>query len=144
MNEQLAKENIKISVTDLVIKAAALACKKVPEVNSSWQDTFIRKFKNVDINVAVATENGLITPIVFNADKKGLSSISFDVTTLAQKARSNKLQPNEFQGGTFTVSNLGMFGVKNFTAIINPPQVNQSNPKTKTHLNIFNCLIHLK
>lgn len=122
LNEQLAKDNIKISVTDLVIKAAALACKKVPEANSSWMDTYIRKFNNVDINVAVATDNGLITPIVFNADKKGLTSISFDVNSLAQKARVNKLQPHEFQGGTFTVSNLGMFGVKSFTAIINPPQ----------------------
>lgn len=122
LNEQLAKDNIKISVTDLVIKAAALACKKVPEVNSSWMDTFIRKYNNVDVNVAVATENGLITPIVFNAEKKGLTSISFDVTSLAQKARTNKLQPHEFQGGTFTVSNLGMYGIKNFTAIINPPQ----------------------
>ena len=71
----------------------------------------------------MATENGLITPIVYNADKKGLTSISFDVNSLAQKARANKLQPHEFMGGTFTVSNLGMFGVKNFSAVINPPQV---------------------
>lgn len=80
----------------------------------------------MDINVAVATENGLITPIVFGADKKGLSSISFDVNTLAQKARANKLAPHEFQGGTFTISNLGMFGIKSFTAVINPPQVASS------------------
>jgi pyruvate dehydrogenase E2 component (dihydrolipoamide acetyltransferase) len=113
---------MKVSVTDIVIKAAACACKKVPEANSAWMDTFIRQYNSVDINVAVATDNGLITPIVFNADKKGLTSISFDVNSLAQKARSNKLQPHEFQGGTFTVSNLGMFGVKNFSAVINPPQ----------------------
>ena len=124
LNDQLVKDNIKISLNDLVIKAAALACKKVPEANSAWMDTFIRKYNNVDINVAVATDNGLITPIVFNADKKGLTSISFDVNSLAQKARANKLQPHEFQGGTFTISNLGMFGIKHFAAVINPPQVN--------------------
>jgi len=97
LNEQLAKDNMKISLNDLVIKAAALACKRVPEANSAWMDTFIRKFNNVDVCVAVATENGLITPIVFNADKKGLSSINFDVNSLAQKARSNKLKLHEFQ-----------------------------------------------
>lgn len=122
LNEQLAKENVKISINDFVIKATAMACKKVPEANSAWMDTFIRKFNNVDINVAVATPNGLITPIVFNADKKGLSSINFDVSSLAQKARQNKLQPHEFMGGTFTISNLGMFGIKSFSAVINPPQ----------------------
>jgi len=122
LNEQLAKDNIKISINDLVIKAAAMASRKVPECNSAWMDTFIRKFNNVDVSVAVATENGLITPIVFNADRKGLVSISFDVNSLAQKARSNKLQPHEFQGGTITISNLGMFGIKNFSAVINPPQ----------------------
>lgn len=122
LNEQLAKDNLKISLNDLVIKATALACKKVPECNSAWMDTSIRKYNNVDVCVAVATENGLITPIVFNAEKKGLSSISFDVNSLAQKARNNKLQPHEFQGGTITVSNLGMFGIKHFAAVINPPQ----------------------
>lgn len=122
LNEQLAKESIKISINDFVIKASALACKKVPEANSAWMDTFIRKYNNVDINVAVATPNGLITPIVFNADQKGLSSINFDVTSLAKKAKDNKLQPHEFMGGTFTISNLGMFGIKSFSAVINPPQ----------------------
>merc|ERR1719215_2615661 len=122
LNETLAADNMKISLNDLVIKAASLACKKVPEANSAWMDTFIRKYNNVDVCVAVATENGLIRPIVYDADKKGLTSISFDVNALAQKARANKLQPHEFMGGTFTVSNLGMFGVKNFSAVINPPQ----------------------
>lgn len=121
-NDQLTKENVKISVTDIIVKAAALACKKVPEANSAWMDTFIRQYTNVDVNVAVATENGLITPIIFNADKKGLTNINSDLATLAQKARSNKLAPNEFQGGTFTVSNLGMYGIKSFSAVINPPQ----------------------
>ncbi|XP_074656975.1 dihydrolipoyllysine-residue acetyltransferase component of pyruvate dehydrogenase complex, mitochondrial-like [Tubulanus polymorphus] len=121
-NEVLSKDSVKLSVNDFIIKAAAHACKRRPECNSSWQDTYIREFHNVDINVAVATDNGLITPIVFNADQKGLSSINSDVQSLAAKAREGRLQPQEFQGGTFTISNLGMFGVKNFSAIINPPQ----------------------
>ncbi|CAH3015314.1 unnamed protein product [Porites evermanni] len=112
----------KLSVNDFVLKACALACKKVPEANSSWMTDFIRQHNNVDISVAVSTESGLITPIVFNADKKGLQDISADTNALAEKARDNKLQPHEFQGGTITVSNLGMYGVKNFSAIINPPQ----------------------
>lgn len=112
----------KLSVNDFVLKACALACKRVPEANSSWMSDFIRQHHNVDISVAVSAESGLITPIVFNADRKGLKDISSDITALAEKARENKLQPHEFQGGTITVSNLGMFGVKNFSAIINPPQ----------------------
>jgi len=122
LNEQLARDNMKLSLNDLIVKAAAMACRKVPECNSSWMDTFIRKYNTVDVCVAVATDNGLITPIVFNADTKGLTSISFDVTSLAKKARNNKLKPHEFQGGTFTISNLGMFGIKHFAAVINPPQ----------------------
>ncbi|XP_030076489.1 dihydrolipoyllysine-residue acetyltransferase component of pyruvate dehydrogenase complex, mitochondrial [Microcaecilia unicolor] len=122
LNEVVKSENIKLSVNDFIIKASALACLKVPEANSSWMDTIIRRNHVVDVNVAVSTPAGLITPIVFNAHIKGLISISKDVTSLATKARDGKLQPHEFQGGTFTVSNLGMFGVKNFSAIINPPQ----------------------
>ncbi|KAF3840840.1 hypothetical protein F7725_006701 [Dissostichus mawsoni] len=95
---------------------------QVPECNSSWLDTVIRQNHVVDVSVAVSTANGLITPIVFNAHTKGLVGISSDVSALAAKARDGKLQPHEFQGGTFTISNLGMFGVKNFSAIINPPQ----------------------
>lgn len=121
-NTLLEKDKIKLSINDFVIKAAALACKKVPEANSSWMDTVIREFHSVDISVAVATDKGLITPIVFEADTKGLILISQDVKTLAAKAREGKLQPHEFQGGTFSISNLGMFGIKNFSAIINPPQ----------------------
>ncbi|KAM9221081.1 dihydrolipoyllysine-residue acetyltransferase component of pyruvate dehydrogenase complex, mitochondrial isoform 1-T1 [Dugong dugon] len=112
----------KISVNDFIIKASALACLKVPEANSSWLDTVIRQNHVVDISVAVSTPAGLITPIVFNAHIKGLESIASDVVSLATKAREGKLQPHEFQGGTFTISNLGMFGIKNFSAIINPPQ----------------------
>ncbi|XP_031561753.1 dihydrolipoyllysine-residue acetyltransferase component of pyruvate dehydrogenase complex, mitochondrial-like [Actinia tenebrosa] len=121
LNEQY-KGEFKLSVNDFIIKACALACKKVPEANSSWMGEFIRKYENVDVSVAVSTDNGLITPIVFDADKKGLSSINADVLSLADKARTNKLQPHEFQGGTITISNLGMYGIKNFSAVINPPQ----------------------
>lgn len=112
----------KISVNDFIIKASALACLKVPEANSSWMDTVIRQNHVVDVSVAVSTPAGLLTPIVFNAHIKGLETIASDVVSLASKAREGKLQPHEFQGGTFTISNLGMFGIKNFSAIINPPQ----------------------
>ena len=122
MNRSLQKENVKLSVNDFVIKASALACIKVPEVNSSWHETFIRQYNVVDISIAVSTENGLITPIIFDADSKGLRTISEEVRSLATKAREGKLQPHEFQGGTFTISNLGMFGIHSFAAVINPPQ----------------------
>ncbi|XP_049287983.1 dihydrolipoyllysine-residue acetyltransferase component of pyruvate dehydrogenase complex, mitochondrial isoform X2 [Anopheles funestus] len=121
-NKQLEKEGVKLSINDFIIKAAAMACKKVPEANSAWMDTVIRQFDAVDVSVAVSTDRGLITPIVFSADRKGISDISKDVKNLAAKAREGKLQPQEFQGGTFSVSNLGMFGVTHFCAIINPPQ----------------------
>lgn len=122
LNEEVKAQNIKLSVNDFIIKASALACLKVPECNSSWLDTVIRQNHVVDLSVAVSTASGLITPIVFNAHTKGLAAISSDVSALAAKAREGKLQPHEFQGGTFTISNLGMFGIKNFSAIINPPQ----------------------
>ncbi|XP_061105072.1 dihydrolipoyllysine-residue acetyltransferase component of pyruvate dehydrogenase complex, mitochondrial isoform X2 [Conger conger] len=122
LNQEVKADNIKLSVNDFIIKASALACLKVPEANSSWLDTVIRQNHVVDVSVAVSTANGLITPIVFNAHIKGLATISQDVGSLAAKARDGKLQPHEFQGGTFTISNLGMFGIKNFSAIINPPQ----------------------
>ncbi|GMS81070.1 hypothetical protein PENTCL1PPCAC_3245 [Pristionchus entomophagus] len=113
----------KLSINDFVIKASALASLRVPEANSFFMDTFIRQNHNVDVSVAVSTPAGLITPIIFNAHAKGLATISSEVSELAARAREGKLQPHEFQGGTFTVSNLGMFGsVSNFTAIINPPQ----------------------
>lgn len=115
-------DDYKLSVNDFIIKASALALADVPEVNSAWMDSFIRQYDTVDISVAVSTPNGLITPIVFDADAKGLRSISADVKDLAARAKDGALQPEEFQGGTFTISNLGMFGVKSFSAIINPPQ----------------------
>ncbi|KAG6780398.1 hypothetical protein POTOM_013255 [Populus tomentosa] len=113
----------RISVNDLVIKAAALALRKVPQCNSSWTDNYIRQYNNVNINVAVQTDNGLYVPVIRDADKKGLSKIGDEVKNLAQKARENSLKPEDYEGGTFTVSNLGgPFGIKQFCAIINPPQ----------------------
>lgn len=121
LNEPREKAQ-KVSVNDFVIKAAAKALKDVPTVNSAWMDEHIREFNYVDISVAVSTPTGLITPIVKDADCKGLASISGEVKELAGRAKDNKLQPHEFMGGTFTISNLGMFGVHSFSAIINPPQ----------------------
>lgn len=113
----------KISINDFIIKASALACLRVPEANSFWMESFIRQNNTVDVSVAVSTPAGLITPIIFNAHAKGLATISSEIQELAARAREGKLQPDEYQGGTFTVSNLGMFGsISDFTAIINPPQ----------------------
>lgn len=114
--------DVKVSVNDFVVRAVALALKEVPAANSAWSDDAVLQFNTVDISVAVATPNGLITPIVKNADKKGLAGISSEMKDLAERARAGKLKPEEFQGGGFTISNLGMFGVKDFAAIINPPQ----------------------
>ncbi|KAK3007442.1 hypothetical protein RJ639_014989 [Escallonia herrerae] len=120
---QEASGGKKLSLNDLVIKAAALALRKVPQCNSSWTNDYIRQYHNVNINVAVQTDNGLFVPVIRDADKKGLSKISEDVKLLAQKARENSLKPEDYEGGTFTVSNLGgPFGIKQFCAIINPPQ----------------------
>ena len=118
----LGREQVKLSINDFIVKAAAMACPKVPAVNSSWQGSFIRQHKHVDISVAVAAPDGLITPIIFKADSKTVSQISAEIKHLAERAREGKLKPAEFQGGTFTVSNLGMYGIDHFTAIINPPQ----------------------
>ncbi len=112
----------KISVNDLVIKAVALALQKVPAANSSWTDEAILLYNNVDVSVAVAVDGGLLTPIIRNADQKSIQEISYEMKILAKKARDGKLQPEEFQGGGFSISNLGMHGVDSFQAIINPPQ----------------------
>ncbi|HJD64544.1 MAG TPA: pyruvate dehydrogenase complex dihydrolipoamide acetyltransferase [Rickettsia endosymbiont of Sericostoma sp.] len=123
INKSLIEEsNIKISVNDFVILAVAKALKIVPEANASWDESDIRYYNNVDVSVAVAIDNGLITPIVRNADQKDLVTLSRELQTLIKKARDNKLTPEEFQGGGFSVSNLGMYGIKSFNAIINPPQ----------------------
>jgi pyruvate dehydrogenase E2 component (dihydrolipoamide acetyltransferase) len=113
---------LKISVNDFVIRATGLAMKKVPASNVSWTDNAILQYKDVDVSVAVATPNGLITPIIKKADTKTLAQISAEMKDLAARARDGKLRPEEFQGGGFSISNLGMFGVKEFAAIINPPQ----------------------
>ncbi|XP_057798834.1 dihydrolipoyllysine-residue acetyltransferase component 1 of pyruvate dehydrogenase complex, mitochondrial isoform X2 [Salvia miltiorrhiza] len=122
--ELKAKYDVKVSVNDIVIKAVAIALRNVPEANAYWDASKGEMVlcDSVDISIAVATEKGLMTPIVRNADQKSISSISLEVKELAEKARAGKLKPNEFQGGTFSISNLGMFPVDNFCAIINPPQ----------------------
>lgn len=113
----------KLSVNDFLIKACAVACKKVPAVNSSWRDGYIRQYRNVDISVAVATPVGLMTPIVKSVEGLGLESISSQVKDLGKRARDGKLKPEEYQGGTFTISNMGMNpAIDRFTAVINPPQ----------------------
>ena len=112
----------KVSVNDMVLKAVAVALRKVPEANVSWAETMVKAYSAVDVSVAVAIEGGLITPIVRNADYKSLVEISTEMKELAGKAKSGSLTPEEFQGGTVSVSNLGMFGVKQFNAIVNPPQ----------------------
>ncbi len=105
-----------------MIKATAAALRRVPAANASWTDDGIALYDDVDISVAVATDGGLITPIIRRADQKGVATISNEMKDLAARARAGKLKPEEFQGGGFSISNLGMFGVKSFSAIINPPQ----------------------
>ncbi len=121
MNDQ-ANGDYKLSVNDFVVKACANALKAYPSANVSWTDEAVLQFVHSDISVAVSTPNGLMTPIVKQAENKGLKDISSEIKDLAGRARDGKLKPEEFQGGTFTVSNLGMFGIKEFGAIINPPQ----------------------
>lgn len=116
------QEGIKYSVNDLVLKAAVMALTRVPKVNSSFQGDHILHFGDVHLSVAVAIDEGLITPVIRNAQKKSLKEISQEVKDLALRARSKKLKPEEYQGGTFTVSNLGSYGIDRFDAIINPPQ----------------------
>jgi pyruvate dehydrogenase E2 component (dihydrolipoamide acetyltransferase) len=112
----------KVSVNDMVVKAVAMGLRDVPAANASWGGDKIIQYNNVDISVAVAIDGGLITPIVKNADQKTLSTMSNELKDLINRAREGKLQPHEFQGGGFSISNLGMFGIKQFQAIINPPQ----------------------
>jgi pyruvate dehydrogenase E2 component (dihydrolipoamide acetyltransferase) len=117
-----ADSDFKISVNDFVIKAAAAALMRVPAANASWDDEGILFYDHADISVAVATPSGLITPIVKAAEGKGLAAISSEMKDLVARARDGQLRPEEYQGGTFSISNLGMYGVKEFSAIINPPQ----------------------
>lgn len=111
-----------ITINDLVIKASAVTLRRVPTVNAAWTDEGMALFDDVDISIAVAIPDGLITPIVRRADQKGLATISREMKDLAGRARAGKLKPEEFQGGGFSISNMGMFGVTEFAAIINPPQ----------------------
>ena len=112
----------KISINDLIIKCVATALKKHPEININWTDSAILQFENADISVAVATESGLITPIIKNAGNLSVQEISSEMKRLSDLAHNNKLMPADYQGGTFSISNLGMLGIKDFTAVINPPQ----------------------
>jgi pyruvate dehydrogenase E2 component (dihydrolipoamide acetyltransferase) len=112
----------RLSINDFVIRAAALALRRVPAANASWTEEATRIYKSADISVAVAIPNGLITPIIRNADSKGLAAISNEMRDLSARAREGKLKPEEYQGGTFSVSNLGMYGIREFAAVINPPQ----------------------
>ncbi|HUO98000.1 MAG TPA: pyruvate dehydrogenase complex dihydrolipoamide acetyltransferase [Rhizomicrobium sp.] len=123
LNEQSPKGEgaYKLSVNDFLVKAAALALMRVPECNASWTDSAILRHKHANVGVAVALDFGLITPIVFGAEDKGLAAISNEVKSLAERARAKKLKPAEYEGGSFAISNLGMFGIRQFTAVINPP-----------------------
>lgn len=116
------KPQYKVSINDFVIKASAEAIRRIPAINSSWSDEAVIQYNNIDISVAVSVDDGLITPIIQNADQKSIVQISQEVKSLAARAKKNELKPQEFQGGGFTISNLGMYGVKEFKAIINPPQ----------------------
>ncbi|HVN02565.1 MAG TPA: pyruvate dehydrogenase complex dihydrolipoamide acetyltransferase, partial [Caulobacteraceae bacterium] len=122
VNDLLEKEGIKVSLNDMVIKAAAIALKRQPDANASYTPEGIAYHHHADIAVAVAIEGGLITPIVRAAETKGLAEIAREMKDLAERARTRKLKPDEFQGGTFSISNLGMFGVTSFASIINEPQ----------------------
>jgi pyruvate dehydrogenase E2 component (dihydrolipoamide acetyltransferase) len=122
INAGLAASGVKVSVNDLIIRGAALALKQVPEANASYSPDGIARHHHADIAVAVAIDGGLITPIIRAAETKGLSQIATEMKDLAERARARKLKPEEFQGGTFSISNLGMFGIKSFASIINEPQ----------------------
>jgi pyruvate dehydrogenase E2 component (dihydrolipoamide acetyltransferase) len=122
LNKSLEPDGVKLSVNDLLIKALARALIRVPQCNVSYHGDTLRRYGRADISVAVAAPSGLITPVITHADTKGLAAISTEMKTLAGKARDGKLMPHEYQGGTASLSNLGMFGIKQFDAVINPPQ----------------------
>ncbi|XP_063293963.1 pyruvate dehydrogenase protein X component, mitochondrial [Pelobates fuscus] len=122
LRKELAKENIKVSVNDFIIKATAMTLKQMPDVNVTWNGEGSSPLESIDISIAVATNRGLITPIIKQAANKGIQQIAESAKVLAQKARDGKLLPDEYQGGSFSISNLGMFGITGFSAVINPPQ----------------------
>lgn len=115
------KQDTKISFNDIIVKAVSMAIKKHPDINSSWCDDHIKLHHNINIGIAVSVDNGLIVPVIKNANIKSLSEISNETSVFVQKAKDNKLQPSDWESNTFTISNLGMFGIDDFTAIINPP-----------------------
>ena len=121
LNKQLEARGVKLSVNDFIIKACALALQSVPDANAVWAGDRILKLKPSDVAVAVAIEGGLFTPVLQDADTKSLSTLSAQMKDLATRARDRKLAPHEYQGGSFAISNLGMFGIDNFDAVINPP-----------------------
>ena len=122
INELLKPEGQRISLNDLVVRATAAALRRHPDCNAHWLGDSVRRFNRVHIGVAVAVEDGLITPVVKDADKKGVARIGVELRDMAQRARAKKLQPAEYTGATFSISNLGMFGIHEFTAVINPPE----------------------
>ncbi|XP_015719071.1 pyruvate dehydrogenase protein X component, mitochondrial isoform X2 [Coturnix japonica] len=122
LRSELAKDDIKVSVNDFIIKAAAVTLKQMPDVNAAWDGEGCRQLQSIDISIAVATDRGLITPIIKDVSAKGIQEIAASAKALAKKARDGKLLPEEYQGGTFSISNLGMFGINGFSAVINPPQ----------------------
>ena len=122
VNARLQEQGIKVSINDFLVKAVAMALRRHPEVNASWGESVIRRYGRVHVGVAVAVEEGLITPVIRDADRKGIAEISGEVRDKAARARERKLVPEEYTGATFSISNLGMFGIKEFTAIINPPE----------------------
>ena len=121
LNKELQDRGVKLSVNDFVIKACALALQEVPDANAVWAGDRVLRLKPSDVAVAVAIEGGLFTPVLRDADSKSLSALSAEMKDLAARARSRKLAPHEYQGGTFAISNLGMMGIENFDAVINPP-----------------------
>ena len=122
MNNMLDEDGFRISVNDIILKAVAAALRQNPNCNAQWHDNFVRRFNAVHLGVAVAIDEGLITPVIRNAHAKGIMQIASEVRELATRARTKKLMPDEYTGSTFSVSNLGMFGIHEFTAIINPPE----------------------
>ena len=122
MNSMLEEDGYRISVNDIVLKAVAATLRQHPNCNAQWHDNFVRRFNAVHLGVAVAIDEGLITPVIRNAHAKGIMQIASEVRELAGRARTKKLMPDEYTGSTFSVSNLGMFGIQEFTAIINPPE----------------------
>ncbi|HEY0881871.1 MAG TPA: dihydrolipoamide acetyltransferase family protein, partial [Archangium sp.] len=122
LREEAKQQELKISVNDIVVKATAVAVRRFPRINQVFMGDRIQQLQNVDVGVAVAIEDGLITPIVKDADQKGVAEIALEIRELAEKAKKKSLKPEEYTGGSITVSNLGMFGIDSFIAVINPPQ----------------------